>query len=392
LKNSLRFQVPAFIAVRLVLNTMIRLVYPFLPAFGRGMGVDLWLLSLAVTFRSASGIIGPFLASIADSRGRKDGMMLGLLLFTAGVGLMSVWPSYLAFVLMLALTLVGNLVFIPSMQAYLGDRTPYNRRGRILALMEFGWSLSFIIGVPLIGFIIARYGWRAPFPFLAGLGVLALAGLAWLVPKDPDRESRLPGLRANFRTVLTYPPALAGLLMAVSYSAGNEMVNLIFGVWMEDTFGLKVAALGAVAAMIGAAELSGETIVSGITDRLGKTWAVRLGLVLNCLAVLVFPLFGRSLTGALAGLFLFYITFEFTIVSNIPLISELLPSARATLMAAFVACTSVGRVLGDLIAPRLYTWGILAIALGTILLNLLALLALNHIRESSLGAESVLGD
>ena len=57
---------------------------------------------------------------------------------------------------------LGNLTFIPAMQAYLGDRLPYERRGRILAYTEFGWSLAFIGGVPLMGLA----WWALDFPFM----------------------------------------------------------------------------------------------------------------------------------------------------------------------------------------------------------------------------------
>ena len=41
MKRTLVFQVPGFIVIRIILGTMVRLVYPFLPIFGRGFGVDL---------------------------------------------------------------------------------------------------------------------------------------------------------------------------------------------------------------------------------------------------------------------------------------------------------------------------------------------------------------
>lgn len=365
----------------MVINTVVRMVYPFLPAFGRGLGVDLWLLSFAVTLRSSAGVVGPFLASVADSRGRKAGMLFGVGLFTLGVGLITVWPAYPAFVLALLLTILGNFVFIPSMQAYLGDRVAYQQRGRVLGLTELGWSLSFILGVPLAGFLIARAGWNAPFPILTGLGVLALAGLAWLLPKDPVPEHNRPSLWQNLSRVFRSAPALAGLLMGISFSAGNELVNLIFGVWMEASFGLQIAALGAASAVIGISELGGESLASGLTDWLGKPRAVAAGLVLNSLAALGLPLLGQSAAGAVTGLFLFYLTFEFTLVSSIPLMTEILPASRATLMATYVAGLSVGRAFGDLLAPPLFTWGMLAIAVGATLFNLVALLALNRLKQ-----------
>ena len=389
MKRSLRIQILAFTAVRTVLNTMHRMVYPFLPILVSGLGVDLSTISLALTFRSLIGIFSPFLASVADSRGRKAGMLFGLLGFTLGVAVVAVWPTFPAFVISLLLAAVGKYVFDPSMQAYLGDRVAYQRRGLAVALTEYSWSLAFIVGVPLMGLLIARWGWRAVFPSLALAGLISLGGLGWLLPKDPSPGSAQAGIWRNLRTVLSYKPALLGLLMGLLMSAANEFVNMVFGVWIEDSFGLKIAALGAAAVVIGLSEFGGETLVVVLTDRLGKPRSIAVGLILNSLAVFMLPLFGHSLGGALIGLFMFYITFEFAVVSAIPLMTEILPSARATLMAANVASFSLGRALGALLAPSLYRWGILGSGIAAVLFNLLALLALYSltVSEEEMGKE-----
>ena len=57
-------------------------------------------------------------------------------------------------------------------------------------------------------------------------------------------------------------------------SAGNELVNLIFGVWLEDSFGLQIAALAGASAVIGFSELGGESLAALLTDRIGKPRAL----------------------------------------------------------------------------------------------------------------------
>lgn len=389
MRNSLRVQVAVFIAIRTVLNTLVRMAYPFLPVFGRGLGVDLYLLSYALTLRSATGIFGPFLASVGDSHGRKAGMLFGVSLFTAGAGLLVAWPAYPAFVITLILGNMANFVFIPSIQAFLGDQVPYARRGLILALTEFGWSLSFILGVPAVGLIIARSGWQAPFAWLAGLGVASLAVLNWLLPRDRPHSAQRQSLWRNLGGVFRYGPALAGLLVAICLSGGNELVSLIFGVWLEDTFQVQIAALATASLVIGLSELGGEGLVTVFVDRLGKRRATSIGLILNSLAAAALLWLGRSLSGAMIGLFLFYITFEFTIVSVIPMMTEVFPAARAIFMSMFIASTALGRALGSLTAPHLYDLGgafkalpsLLVIVLGTMALNMAALAALRTIRE-----------
>ena len=182
--------------------------------------------------------------------------------------------------------------------------SPTPGRGRTIAVTEFGWSLAFILGIPLMGFLIARSGWMAPFPLMAVLGVLIFVGLFWMLPKDGQPSADIPTFSANFRTVLTFAPALAGLAVGLFASAANEVVNLIFGVWLEDSFGLQIAALGAASAVIGLSELCGEGLVAAFVDRLGKPRAIGLGLAANCLAALLLFIIGRTEAGALVGLVL----------------------------------------------------------------------------------------
>ena len=356
---------------------MVRMVYPFLPVFGRGLGVDLYLLSYALTLRSASGIFGPFLASVGDSRGRKFGMLFGLVLFTTGAAALFIRPTYPAFIAMLIFGIIANFVFISSMQAFLGDRVPYERRGLVMALTEFGWAFAFILGVPAVGLIISRNGWQAPFIWLAALGVISLFVLHWLLPWDRPHSGQTNNFWHNLRGVFTYGPAVAGLLLAMCLTSSNELVNLIFGVWLEDTFQVKIAALAAASAVIGLSELGGEGLVTAFVDRLGKRRSVGIGLILNSVAAFALLWLGRSLTGAMIGLFFFYLTFEFTIVSALPLMTEVFPAARATFMSLFLASTALGRALGSLAAPWLYTFGRLWEAMPSLLIIILAAMALD---------------
>ncbi len=55
----LRFQLLIFMVLRWILNTMHRMVYPFLAVFARGLGVDLTTVSFVVTARSFVGLFAP---------------------------------------------------------------------------------------------------------------------------------------------------------------------------------------------------------------------------------------------------------------------------------------------------------------------------------------------
>ena len=374
-----------FTIARTMFNTMYRMVYPFLGVFQAGLGVTLEQLSILMTARASLGAIVPIFASVGDSHGRKTAMLLGCGLFIIGAGVVVLWPTYVMFCAALLLTMVGKYIFDPSLLAFVGDQVLYHERGRIMALLELGWSFSFLFGVPLVGLIISKNGWMAPFPLFIGLCFLIILGIVKILPSDGTRKIRSQNERHSVLQVVTSTLALNGLLIGLSVSAANEVINLVFGVWLENTFQLKIAALGAATAVIGVSELVGEFLVATFVDRWGKPRTVFLGILCNSLASIGLPLLSHSVYGAVLGLFFFYITFEFTLVSSIPLMSELLPQSRATMLSSTGASHSLGRAVGALLAARLYHFGISANLICSILLNILAAAALvNLVRRKTL--------
>jgi predicted MFS family arabinose efflux permease len=375
--TTLNRQITFITFIRMVMNTMHRMAYPFLGIFARGLGVDLTTISLIVSSRSFVGIFSPLFSSVSDHRGRKFGMLAGIVIFILAVGLVAIYPSLFTLTIALFFCLFGKYLFDPAMQAYLGDRVPYDRRGLALSITEMGWSTAFIIGVPVMGTLISRFGWSAPFPLLGFLGLVALVGVWKMIPAEDPHHVPSAGTWSNFRKVLNHRPALAAINIALWSSAANEIINLIFGVWLEDRFALKIAALSAASAVIGISELSGEGLVALFTDRLGKPRALAIGLCACALSAIALPLLGGSELGALAGLFFFYISFEFVMVSHVPLMTEVLPGARATVMSFNLTGHSLGRLIGALLATFVYqSFGFPVTAGVAVVFYLFGLLAL----------------
>jgi predicted MFS family arabinose efflux permease len=374
--HRLSLQIAAFSLIRTIFNTGFRMIYPFLPVLARAVGVNLETMALIVTARSTLGLAGPVLGSLGDHIGRKRAMLIGLVLFVWGLFLVIFWPTFISLMLGFILGAAGKIIFDPAMQAYLGDRVLYAKRSRAIALTELGWSWAALFGLPLVGWIIARAGWIAPFPLLASLGGIAIFILWKILPSDPITTRANAGFKQALRAILAHPAALAGLGVGLLISFSNETVNIVYGAWIEQDFGLKVEALGAASAVIGLAELSGEGFVAALTDRIGKRWAIGSGIALIIMACLSLPFLGHTLPGALIGLFFIFIVFEFTFVSAISLMTELVPDARATMMAGNLTAAALGRALGALIGPTLFTIGLLANSTAAAGLAALALVIL----------------
>jgi len=365
----------------MLVSTAFRMVYPFLPIFRDALNVPLETLTRAVGLRSlVSAFAAPFLATVGDTRGRRAGIVLGLSVFILGVAVVSFWPTFGGFTIAMILMLMGKATFDPSLQAYIGDRVPYAQRSAAITVTEFSWSGAFIFGVPAMGWVLGRAGWLAPFQLLGLMVLVCVLAVLWMVrapgaARHPEAKSAF----GNFKVVLKSSSARMVLLLTLFTCTANELVALTFGVWLELSFGLQLAALGAAAAVLGIAEFSGEGLVALITDRLGKRRAIFIGLLVISAACSAMPVFGGSYAGALITLFLFYVSFEFVIVSSIPLMTEVLPAARATMMSGFVTFASIGRAIASLLAPVLFAQGFGFNTGAAIAFNLLALWSLRSV-------------
>jgi predicted MFS family arabinose efflux permease len=381
--RNIRNQVILFTATRLVLDTSMRMVYPFIVVISRGLGVSVQQMSIAFGWRWVAGAICPLLASIGDQRGRKVIIVSGLVLYIVGLAWIVFSPNFSGFFISLLLTTSGVSIFNPGVQAYLGDKVPYNRRGLALSVLELAWALSFGVGIPILGFIIARAGWMAPYPLFLFLSAIALFVIMRSIPTDFSAAKVKGTIFNNFGLAFSSKAVLAGLFVSLVIQACHEMVSIVYGLWMEDVFHLQITALGTAAIVIGIAEFFGEGVVGVISDRIGLKRSVGIGLFGMAAALAVMPFFRFTLMGALAGMFLFFLALEFAYVSSVPLLTEVLPAARVTLMALAVTFAYLGRAILSPMTPWLYEHGLWFVSMTGIVLCISGMLALVEVRISA---------
>lgn len=338
---------------RLLQSSALRLTYPFLPAFARGLGVPLQAVTQLVALRAFAAFLSPVLAPLAERFGRRLSLAGSLFLFGLALLLLLLWPTYWA----LAVALIGigltKVVYDLALQAYLGDTVPYEQRGVAMALSETSWAGAMLIGVPLAGLLIARQGWAAPFIWL---GFLALP-VAWLIWKQmpagdggftPVPLSALPQVLRRHRVIW-----FAALYLLLALGA-NEIFFIVYGGWMEEQFGLGLASLGLATAVLGGAEIVGELVAGVAVDRFGKRPVIITTGALTGLAYLLVPYTSRSLPLALLTLFFVFLVFEITVVGGVPLMTEVVPSARTVVLSVVLAAGSLGRMVGALAGPVLW--------------------------------------
>lgn len=372
-------RVALFTVIRSVINSAYRMAYAMQPLLAAGMGVKLSDLAVALSIRSLLGTFSPFLAIFTDTQGRKKGMTLGLVLFILGVGLTATLQSFTGFIIGASLVVVGNGVFIPSMQSYLSDHVPFDRRGKVLAITELSWSMGFIVGAPALGLLLTRINWIAPHVVLTIIGLILLLVFWKIVPEEHLPQSKQPLLQ-NLGLVFRTAPVVAGIAASISFTGANEIVNVVFGEWIKDSFGLAFATLTVASVVIGGSELGSELLSAVVLDRVSKQKAMTIALLINALVLFLLPLTKHSLPLALTALALFFISFEVTLISLVTLMTEVLPNARATVMAVTVATFSAGRVFGSLFGAKFYQISFWAICIAAVALDLLAVYFVQRIK------------
>ena len=365
---------------RLVLNTARRFVYPFAPALSRGLEVPLTAITSLIAVNQATAVLGLFFGPIADRLGYRLMMLTGMTLLVAGMFAGGLFPFYGVILIALFLAGLGKSMFDPALQAYVSERVPFHRRGLAIGFLEFSWAGSTLLGIPLIAVLIDRMGWRAPFFVMGGLGILGFLALSILVEKTAQKKApgpSLPVFRGAWRQLLRERAALGALSYSFWISVANDNLFVVYGAWLEKQFGLSIVALGLGTAVIGIAELAGESFTAALADRLGLKRSLIGGLAACLICYGILPLLGQTLGMALTGLFFLFLTFEFTIVTGLSLFTELVPASRATMMASYLASGGLGRVVGALIGgPIWLAGGIYATALVSAAISGLALISL----------------
>ena len=376
LRSSLAF----LTSERLVMNTAFRFVYPFLPAIARGLGVPLEAAGLLVSARWVAGLATPGIQRVAGrGEARRRLIVTGCLLFIAGAAVTALTGVYVGALLGFALIGLAKPSYDIASQAYIADRVPYERRARYLAVFELTWALSLLIGAPVTGWLIARGQWTTPFWVLGALTVVALL----LVPRFVDPDS--PSVPTTVKGGRFGSSALAFLAVTALFTLGAETMFVVFGAWLEGSFALTLAALGSAAVLIGFAELAGEGATFAFTDRIGKRRSMLIGLMVSAVGFAVLVPAGNSLGIGLAFLALGLFGFEFTIVSSIPLATELEPTTRARYLAWTVVAMATGRGIGAAIGPVLFgSLGLAGPAIIAVAANMVAAVVLMAwVREGS---------
>lgn len=365
---------------RLLLNTAKRFIYTFAPALSRFLGVPLTSVTSLIAINQGTSVLGMVLAPLGDRFGYRLLMLSGLISLAIGMFAAGILPLYGTLIATVILAGLGKNVFDPAIQAYVGVRVPFERRGLVVGILELAWAGSTIIGIPLAGILIDRAGWETTFLAFGGLALVFYLLILLFVRKDSgidsDGRSRTKTVQL-WKDLLKNRTAVGTLIFFFFVGIANDNIFVVYASWLEGSYALSLIALGIGTSVIGAAEIIGEVLTALFSDRIGLKRAVVIGGLFSIASYVALPLLDKSLPLALTALFLVFLTFEFMMVCSLSLCTEISPGSRATMMSGVFAAAGVGRVIGAIVGGPVWLnyglWGIGTVSGICTLLGLLAL-------------------
>ncbi len=353
---SLPRAIASLVVGRLAVDMALRAPVPFLgdiaTAFGQSQHDVGWL----ATAMTLALLLAPFTGALSARFGTRRMMFIPLSLFVVMCLVLPLAPSFTTVLILFVLMGLAKAMFDPQVQAFVGEHVPYARRGTVIGIVELSWALSWAIGVPMFGLLLSRVAWWAPFWFIGLIALIAIVLLYINMPKTtPVQRTGASGFSlAAWRTVFNTPGARYVVLFGISLFIAAQIPYMIYPIWFKRQFGLSIEWLGYVSAALSVADLLAEVLTILLVDRLGKRRSVLIAATLCALSFIAFWAFSNSLWGMLSALCLIYFFFEFALVASLPVASEMVPTARSTMMGFGTASAGVGRMIGAMIALPLF--------------------------------------
>ena len=228
-------------------------------------------------------IFMPILGRLSDRFGRRPILIVSLAGTALGFLIMG-WATSLP--LLFAARIIdgatgGN---IATAQAYIADISTPENRSRSMGLIGAAFGLGFTFG-PMIGGIMSRISYGAPFYFAAALAAVNVVLLYFILPESLSPEYRSqPHERTRLAEVFQHGHArMFGTIVATYFFTitGFAIMTTLFALFTEKHFGFDARKTGYLFGFIG---IISVILQGGLIGRLikifGETTLARTGLLL----------------------------------------------------------------------------------------------------------------
>ncbi len=303
------------------------------------------VLGVAEMTGLATLLIGGYL-----DRGHEKTLMLIALGLVGASGVIALGGSVFFFAASVMVLVLGTAFFTSSGHAWISARVPFDRRARIIGTFEASWAFGLLVGAPTMALLIRWFGWRGPFLAMT----LAAPIGALLVYRMPDTPSIVAARQSEKTSMRLTTDAWILVTAGAAVAVAGFATLVVIGTWLDDDLGVSTGGIGLVAMAFGTAELVSSSSSALLADRFGKRRTTQLAMLLLLAGLVVVAMAETSLLVGALGIVLFFLGFEYGIVTSFSLVSEAMPSARGRCITMGGAVGTVARGAGAILAGQLY--------------------------------------
>lgn len=232
-----------------------------------GLGISVELTGQLITiYALVYGLCVPVVVAVTGHLGRRTVLVAATVGYAAVSGLCFFAYDFRVFTLLRVLqALFGGLAVVSALSTAAVMAGP-ERRGRAIATVIMGFTMSLIVAVPAGREIALRFGWNAVFPVTAALALAAAfvqrSALPVLSPAAsiPLREQA---------AMLTRPAILGGLLVTVLWMAGYTLTYSYLTPYLLNVQHVSGSWVSVILLAFGFASLIGSRVGGAFTDRHG---------------------------------------------------------------------------------------------------------------------------
>lgn len=353
-----------FIFITILLDAIgLGLLIPVLPDVLRRFGTDPAFVStnfgyFISLYALMQFVASPVLGSLSDRYGRRPILLVSLL--AAGVDYL-----FMAFAPTLGLLYVGR--FISGLtgasqtvaSSYMADISTDKDRSANFGMIGAAFGVGFILG-PLIGGLVSRWGFQAPFMAAAVLNVANFCYGLFVLPESLDLEHRreihwksLNPLRSVVKVLKPSPyVALVGVYFLLFLAGQVHPVN--WTLYTELKFQWTPLQVGMSLSFVGASiAFASVKLTRVLIPKLGEQRAVTFGLIVY---VIGFALFGLATQGwMMYAVMAFFATSAVTMPALQSIISAQIPkNQQGEFQGSLVALGNIATIVAPLLFMSLF--------------------------------------
>jgi len=337
-------------------------VIPLLPFYAKAMHAAPWQVTTMFAAYSLGQFFGePFWGRMSDRIGRRPVLIVTIIANAIAYLALAFAPNIW---IAMAIRLVGGFGSgnISTIQGYMADVTPPEKRAGRMGLLGSAFGAGFVIG-PSLGGLLAhpsagRLGFQIPLFVAAGMAALATVGVLLFVAESRAPSApgvKQPGRREALSAASAHPILSRVLLVTLVSTGAFAGMESIFGLWANARFDWGPREVGLCFAVIGVIASLGQGLLTGrLARRFGEGRVLTVGLVIICASLLVSPFVTHPVLAIVAvGCTAFGQSLVFPCVAA--LISRASPADRQGQMLGLnMAAGSLARIGGPLLAGPLF--------------------------------------